>query len=278
MSDNQTLSDILDKIAKIRALAERGGTLHEAEVAAAKMHELLIRHNLTLDDVQHHAERTARTVERQDYLYGPHRWKGELASVLAKHNMCRFIYQTWKKGFTVVGHAHNLIIVEQMYLWLVEEIDRLARIERDRLKAAPYQRRNPAYISRSDFETYDDDQDAVRTAREIHTHNTAKYDAEERWSAFRHAFRLGAVAGIHEALRKSRKALQEATPAAQWAIVPVLEAEVAAYYDELFPNRSNVRGSRSSSGAAYGLGRAAGSGINLSRQMGGGRNTPALGR
>jgi hypothetical protein len=61
-------------------------------------------------------------------------------------------------------------------------------------------------------------------------------------------------------------------------IVPVLEAEVAAYYEELFPEdtRTKVKGSRSSSGAGYERGKAAGRGINLSRQVGG-ASSKALG-
>jgi hypothetical protein len=274
------VSDILDKLTKIQALAMRGGTLHEAEVAMQKMHGLLMQHNLTLADVQRHADSTGRVVERQDYTYGPNRWKGELASRLAKHNLCKFIYATWRKGFVVVGHPHNLIIVQNMYEWLIVEIDRLAKIEREKLRATsyepmPYGRYGP---DRDDFEDYEDYQAARLNQRDTKLRNTAKYDAEERWSAFRHAFRLGAVVGIDQALRESAKRIQDETPTDQWAIVPVLEAEVAAYYEELFPEstRTKVRGSSTSSGAGYERGKAAGRGINLSRQVGG-ASSKALG-
>jgi hypothetical protein len=272
----KSLSEILDKLAKIQALAMRGGTLHEAEVAMQKMHGLLMHHNLTLADVQRHAENTGRVVERQDYTYGPNRWKGELASRLAKHNLCKFIYATWRKGFVVVGHPHNLIIVQNMYEWLIVEIDRLAKIEREKLRAAsyeplPYGRYGP---DRDDFEEYEDYQAARHAQAEARKHNSAKSDAENRWIPFRHAFRLGAVVGINQALQESAKKIKDETPTDQWAIVPVLEAEVAAYYEELFPEdtRSKVRGARSSSGAGYERGKAAGKGINLSRQVGGASN------
>jgi hypothetical protein len=273
MSD-KNLSEILDKLTKIQALAMRGGTLHEAEVAMQKMHSLLMQHNLTLADVQRHAENTGRVVEKQEYTYGPNRWKGELAARLAKHNMCRFIYSTWKKGFTVIGHPHNLIIVQSMYEWLVVEIDRLAKIERERLRATDYVLANKMPY-RLDFPEGAEGSQEYRAAHdayiEVRNHNSAKYDAEERWNQFRHAFRLGAVTGIDMALRENAKRIKDETPADQWAIVPVLEAEVAAYYEELFPadTRTKVRGLRPSSGGGYDRGKAAGKSINLSRQVGG---------
>lgn len=277
------MNEILAKIEKIRTLAERGGTLAEAEAAASKMQELLFKHNLTLTDLQTHALRTKRKVERKDYDYknSANKWKNALLRVLATNNMCESINHPYRSGTTVVGHAHNLIIVEQMYLWLVEEIERLCKVERARLKAEKYEEQ-PPYPSGPPYDLYRTDHAAydaailqqrtdIATYREIQDRNRARYDARNRYSAFRHAFRLGAVAGLGEALRKSRKAIEEqAREEGTWALVPVLEKEVAQAYNEMFPNRTQGRGSRISSSGAYGAGRAAGARINVSRQVGGG--------
>ena len=276
MTDTIDFEAITTKLTQIRALAERAGTLAEAEVAAAKLTDLLTRYNLTLADLDAHAEKAGRRVQSEDldYQKSANKWHGSLLHVLARAHMCRAVSHPWKNSVTVVGHAHNLIVVRELYLWLVDEIDRLAKIERDRIKAMPLPEEpgpRPDYIPYGK-PGYHDYKMAIRDyhERERPYRDAArlKHDAANRWSAFRHAFRLGAVNGIREALRKAQQQVKDSVTTEQWAIVPVLEKEVAQVYREMFPHTTPGSAPRMSSSGAYSAGRAAGAGINMHRQVG----------
>jgi hypothetical protein len=227
---------VMATLEKLRRLAERGGTLHEAEVAAQKMSALLLKHNLTPVDVQMHAERHNRTVQHDTFDLDSAAWKRDLMFVVARGHLCRAVCMRpggRRNRLVVFGHAHNLIVTREMYLWLERELRRLA--------------------------------DAA------HRHAVASGDghAEHQPRAWKHAFRVGGVHGIWSAYDRARREAAESVDAARWALVPLLETEVEAARDAYFSWIGNARNARASIAGPYHQGRAAGESINVGdRQVG----------
>lgn len=245
------LTDTLAKIEKIRALAERGGTQAEAEVAAAKMNQLLLKHNLTLMDVEEFATRTNQAVKDEWFeMPGSLLWKSDLLFTVAWSNLCKAVRWGGSRGrkprMHVIGHAHNLVVVREMYEWLFAEASRLSRQE---LKAA---KRDASYFGLPVAD-----------------------------SAWKTAFCVGFVRGINEAFTRVRRELKAETAAEQWAIVPEIEQEVEDRLAILYPKLGTGRRTRinGNAGDAYAKGRAAGAAINIgSRQVGGSAASKAIGR
>src|SRR5689334_16506295 len=120
-------SDILDKLGKLKTLSDRAGTLAEAEAAAAAMTRLLLKYNLSMVDVTAHLDGSANPVKRvDDPLENTAMWRTLLIYEIAKANLCDLVRLNGGKTVALFGHDHNLIVVKELYLWLVGEIDRLA--------------------------------------------------------------------------------------------------------------------------------------------------------
>lgn len=241
------LDDVMQRIAKIRALAERAGTQDEAEVAASKMNELLLKYNLTLGDVERHAQATNRTVAHELYKSGQARWKIDLLFVVAKAHMCKGIYHQGgsrrldgKGGaMTVVGHEHNLIVVRETWHWLMKVCSNLDGPAAD--LSGIYWQGGRAAIA-----------------------------------AWMRDFRMGFVEGIRVAYEAMREQVKAATDPGEWAIVPVIDQEVMTVYNQLFPRTGTRSGATIRNGDAFGQGKQAGLNTNLSRQVGGSRSNPAI--
>ncbi len=88
---SEALNSILRRISKLFALAERAGSVHEAEAALSKAKELLDVHDLTEADVEGSAQEDIIVTELKvgDSRLAP--WKRHLASVLGNHYFCQVI-------------------------------------------------------------------------------------------------------------------------------------------------------------------------------------------
>jgi hypothetical protein len=237
--------NILKKLSDIRARAERGGTLAEAEVAAAMMNKLLLKHNLTLADVERYAEGTKRVVERDKIPSDTAMWKANLMWTVADAHMCKMVRHPghrYGRGaiLEVFGHSHNLIVVRETYLWLLDVINRLADEAHERA-----------------LENWD-------------------YEAEESPRAWKNSFRTGATFGVSAAYRAMRAELKAEVGNA-WALVPVLEAEVQQAMDLAYPKLSSGGKLHIANKSAFSQGKQAGQAINVgSRQVGGRSGAKAL--
>jgi hypothetical protein len=96
--DKKVLS-ILEKLISLKEGAEKVGSLHEAEVAFSKINEILLKHNLSLDDLEF---KKPSEIEDEDFLFNwvsisknsrknEGYWYLRLYSVIAKHNLCSII-------------------------------------------------------------------------------------------------------------------------------------------------------------------------------------------
>lgn len=248
MSSPETLDldALLDKLSKLQALSQRGGTLHEAEVAASKMAELMTRYNISLMQLETHATGKNRAVASDRFELSIDRWRIELLFTVAEAHHCKAVrlaghlrHTRHKCAMIVVGHAHNLIVVRETWLWLQREAERLAREGHAAATAIG---------------------DAAATAR--------PYD-------WRRDFKLGVVVGLRSAYHRVRASLH-AELGTTWGLVPLLEAEVERHYGELFPETQAMRGPGKVGFDAYAAGKRAGEAINLDRQVGGGPAAAAL--
>ena len=240
------LKAVMGKIAKLRELAERGGTVAEAEVASAKMAELLLRHNLSMQDITDYATETGRKVVDDTFDFRANSWRQSLLFTVAEAHLSAAVRI---KGFTprshhcrmvVVGHEHNLIVVRETWEFLQKEVIRLGNAMVKVAAAAG-------------------DEMAVRKP-----------------GTWLRDFQLGAVMGIDASYAEMRGRVR-AEVGDQWAIVPVIEGEVTRYFEELFPETTNRAQIAKVGVDAFEAGQKAGRGINLDRQLGGTETSAAIG-
>lgn len=125
---------LLDRIAKLQAKAAGTTNQAEAELFAAKVAELLAKHNLD------EAMLRARDTEREQGPIGRHpfgtrvpdAWRERIVSGVARVYFCRVTFKlrngkadphTW----TFVGREHNAIVAKAMAQYLIATVKRMAR-------------------------------------------------------------------------------------------------------------------------------------------------------
>ena len=239
MAEN-TVADIVEQIRVIRGRTEdRGFTQAEAEQAAAMVQRLLLTHNLSMADLDQEAEKAGRSVVHDDYEVVAHRYRIDLLFTVAEGHLCKAVkYSTtrWdRKNYVrmrVVGHDHNLIMVRDIYPWLVSTCDRLsARLAREAKKNLDME-----YLLAGD-------------------------------STWQRSFKAGFVSGIDQSYREARRQVEAETPADQWALVPVLEDEVDEVFNQMFPKLGDLRRPTSVLGGAYKAGIEQGRAHGINRQV-----------
>jgi hypothetical protein len=123
------MSQILDKISKLLALGERGGTEAEATSAMQKAHELLAKHNLSLDDVK------ASPVAEEDYIRDeaaatPRQpWQNWVWSAVAELYFCQRYQRIFRGEQThlLIGKPSNIAVVKFVATYVVRTGEELAR-------------------------------------------------------------------------------------------------------------------------------------------------------
>ena len=118
---------MIERIKKLLALSESPNE-SEAESAALKASELLLKHNLHLTDIQEYdgeiKEQIAEAGKRRQ------RWKTELLVSVAELNFCKVFNlrtPTIKYETFIVGQEHNIIITKEMYEYLKSAISRYTK-------------------------------------------------------------------------------------------------------------------------------------------------------
>lgn len=128
----QEQETILSKIRKLLTLAkDKAATPGEAAAAAARAQALLFEHKLSLVDVE------SKTGEKEAYgkedtkLGGAKnmmKWRQTLMFAVARYNFCRAISLGSSGVMSLIGKPTDVEFVKWLYGYLVEEIDRLARL------------------------------------------------------------------------------------------------------------------------------------------------------
>ncbi|CCF85391.1 DUF2786 domain-containing protein [Nitrolancea hollandica] len=121
--------DIIKRIQKVAALAD-SPNVNEAAVAAAKLQELLFRHNLTMAEIHAKSGKLPGSdYGKHEYYVGRNHgygWKRRLMGAIARYNFCHAVSHRGDDQMFVVGEEHNVTVVFHLYEFLEAEIRRLA--------------------------------------------------------------------------------------------------------------------------------------------------------
>jgi hypothetical protein len=119
--------NVVLRIRKLLALAHNNSNEFQAESALSKANELLLKHNLTLGDVEGSSTKVVKYVtEIKVNMHNPlQAWHKVLSTVIARHNFCLSIYFDCHLIF--IGEITNLLATREMYSWAVSEINTRSR-------------------------------------------------------------------------------------------------------------------------------------------------------
>ena len=227
----QDLSGIMDKIARLKSLAERPGTPEEAAAAVAGIQRLMTRYNLTQMQVNTAERNTESGFEKVSVNLGATlRWRQSLMNTVAETSYCRFV-RNWKGNFGhIIGEQHNVVVAKELYEYLVKEIDRLAT-------------------------------EKWETEGFMHSAN------KRTWC---HAFRVGASVAVSNRLHNAWIADKQEQVNEETALVVLyedqLENAMAKYFPGSFRQNINMT-TRNNNGLESG--KRAGNNINLAKQIAG---------
>lgn len=126
---------LIDKIRALKAKAEKTDNEHEAAAFAAKVQELLTKHNLHISDVEIDDEEQE---DMERVTYDPRYtdpWRRVLCGATARLYMCDIYMdymwddkkQKTKTVVVFVGRPHNIVVAQEMFEYLVATTLRLAR-------------------------------------------------------------------------------------------------------------------------------------------------------
>ena len=230
--NGQEFDDLMRKIAGIQSLIDRGATQGEIEAATGRMQALLTKHALSYEFVAERmpgAVRDSREIVCQKYDLGAKdMWRRMLIESIATVNFGRTLYDQGSTKTNIVADREQYRVIVAMYEFLAPVIEKLADLS---YAADPYNRR---FNARS-------------------------------WKT---SFKLGAVTGVHESMKRSRAAAA-ADAANGSALVIVRDKELDAASRRFYP-RQTIGRMQSSNGSAYERGKAEGRNIHLGGQVGSG--------
>jgi hypothetical protein len=230
----ETLKPILDKIAKLKTLADKPGTPEEAAAAVAAIQRLMTRYSLTAMQVEGASRNDERGFDKTRYnLGGNNGWRSALMNRIAKYTFCTAVFDHAGAGCYIVGEEHNVVAVTGMYEYLVGEIMRLADLGWD-------------------------------------TFPMQSYTSVRRW---KNAFKVGAADAVADRLKEqydAHLAERQAEDSQTSALVVVKNDALAKAVRQFFPQSRNINMKAGYSDiAGRAAGERAGRGINLADQIAG---------
>ena len=131
------MSNIIEKIQKLQAMAERGEG-NEADVAARLARKLMLDHAISMEELN---VEEADPLGAYEFLLTENKygrcmwWKRELAQVLIYHLGCRFTYMKGTSRMTVYGHASTAELVSYLYDVARRQIDTACKARLKKLRS-----------------------------------------------------------------------------------------------------------------------------------------------
>lgn len=132
------LKAVLDKIAKLRALAANAGTQAEAEAAAAQAAALIAKYQIDEATVETANQAAAEDIGDGGVLWERNgrneKWRSVLAATLATDHGCAATIMTTSDlvQYRIAGRPSDVAIVRYLFAWLHVEIARLSEVKRGR--------------------------------------------------------------------------------------------------------------------------------------------------
>ena len=223
----QQNNGIIEVIRKLLALTD-SPVEGEAQAAAAKVQELLFKHNLALEEIGAVGEPVAGVsaimhITFQDPSWGKSdgSWRSLLVGRVARFNFCRALYGS-QGQFWIIGTSTNTAVVRELFLWITSQLKSIGN--------AAYKQ----YTERGGF---------------------------DRKPTFLRGFYYGAAISIGYRLEAQWKTLTEGSLVGT-ALAVRTEAKLAEYVDSTFSARKSPGGSASSA-SGYKAGREAGATVNI---------------
>jgi hypothetical protein len=130
---------MLKRIRALLAMSRDTGSENEAAIAAAKVQELLLQYNLSIDDVEKR-DSTGKVIEEDLMTSSSNPWRRDLALAVARLYFCDYWWQhvrfpaphrkrPYVRGdrHNFVGLPHNVVVAKEMFVYLVDTVERLAK-------------------------------------------------------------------------------------------------------------------------------------------------------
>lgn len=125
--------DILEKIQKIinyKESSEAIGNQEQVEVASLSLQKLLMKHNLSLDAITEASiEKRVRVNVEEVYIntepltkHSESFWIPKLYAGVARNNLCRVWCKNASFRVNIIGHSHNIALVEYICDQLIAKI------------------------------------------------------------------------------------------------------------------------------------------------------------
>jgi hypothetical protein len=125
---------IIEKVqAMLAKVPERGATEAEAATALEMAHRLLVKHNLSMAEVETITEEAGQVVEECDLGIGANgallrntrqSWQGALATVIGRHFFVQVL--CFHGTLIFIGRFDNVATVRELNAWIVGQVSRLA--------------------------------------------------------------------------------------------------------------------------------------------------------
>jgi|TARA_R100000278_G_scaffold77128_1_gene60006 hypothetical protein len=233
----ESTEKVLERIAKLMQMAD-GGTKHEAEVASKMAQKLLIKHNLSMADVDTNIDEAEKAI--MDELFNMRdvwkkvegNWIASLYHVVATNNLCRIITQSggrWKNIY-VIGTKANVSMVHFMCQQLIPRL------------------------------------------REAEKQEWSWYNGWDKRGVFKRGFFQGAVSGINSQLRVQMQQLQQENKNVEGLVI-YNDKAVGDYVSGKWPKLGKGRSSSTSSADGYRSGRNVGKNMSIRKGVGGSKTS-----
>ena len=126
---------VIDTIRKLLNLSEGTNSPAEAEAAAAKAQQLLLKYNLAMADVNAHITEDEKLIGQEIFESGENKnesnWIVQLYGGIARYNFCRIVFhrskQLYSTNIAVIGRKGNVEAVHYMVEILVPQIRKMAK-------------------------------------------------------------------------------------------------------------------------------------------------------
>lgn len=247
---------LLQRIKKIYNLSGGGNdNENESASAAAKVQEMLLRYNISEDDLTDvEISRVEQYVNQifTDHMRGTNvqQWKVFLAFAVSRANLCRVVSKHGGAVLDWIGKPSNIEVGKYLFDTLCADLEHMAK---EKWTTIEYLRKlqedNP----------------------EVSLFNKKSDLAFVHGKTWKNSFFLGAVQTIEARLQSSMNLLKGESNI--MALVVLTDKELDAYKKKLYPKTHSYGGSRVAlSGSGFNTGRAAGRDIQFKRGVGAGGN------
>ena len=233
METNKNTQDILDRIAKLMQMAD-GGTQHEAETAAKLAQRLLMKHNLSMDDVNVDIDEKERAVQddrfnmRDVWKKAEGNWVAILYNQVAINNLCKVITHSggrWK-DITIIGTRANVSMVQFTCQQLIPRL------------------------------------------RQAEKNEWLDYNGYDKRPVFRRGFLMGAAVGVGQQLAAQLHEMKQEDKNVEGLVI-YSDKAVQEYMDNKWKNLGKARRSSTSSRDGFQSGKAVGKSMSIHKGVGG---------